>query len=86
MQRLLIACIKFYRLCISPLMAPSCRFYPSCSHYAIDALSQHGAIRGGLLSLHRICRCHPFNAGGYDPVPPCKHSQYPPNSIKAAKQ
>lgn len=86
MQRLLIACIKLYRLCISPLMAPSCRFYPSCSRYAIDALNQHGAVRGSLLSLRRISRCHPFNPGGYDPVPPCKNCHYPPNSIKAAKQ
>ncbi len=86
MQRLLIACIKFYRLCISPLMAPHCRFYPSCSHYAIDAIHHHGALRGSLLSLRRIGRCHPLNPGGYDPVPPCRHCQTNTNSIKAIKQ
>ncbi|MFT6550120.1 MAG: putative membrane protein insertion efficiency factor [Zhongshania marina] len=71
MQRLLIACIRFYRLFISPLMAPHCRFYPSCSSYAIEALQKHGALRGGWLSVKRICKCHPLNDGGYDPVPSC---------------
>ncbi|MAK43355.1 MAG: membrane protein insertion efficiency factor YidD [Spongiibacter marinus] len=86
MQRLLIACIKFYRLCISPLIAPHCRFYPSCSHYAIDAIREHGALRGSWLALRRIGRCHPLNPGGYDPVPPCHHCQNENNSIKAIKQ
>lgn len=86
MQRLLIACIKFYRLCISPLMAPHCRFYPSCSHYAIDAIRSHGALRGSWLTLRRIGRCHPLNPGGYDPVPPCQHCHHENNSIKAIKQ
>ncbi|EIF41421.1 hypothetical protein DOK_18115 [gamma proteobacterium BDW918] len=71
MQRLLIACISFYRLFISPLMAPHCRFYPSCSSYAIDAIKHHGALRGGYLGIKRLLRCHPFSLGGYDPVPSC---------------
>ncbi len=72
MQRLLIACIRFYRHYISPLMAPHCRFHPTCSQYAVDAIQQHGALRGSWLSARRICKCHPFHPGGYDPVPPCK--------------
>ncbi|WP_232787411.1 membrane protein insertion efficiency factor YidD [Spongiibacter nanhainus] len=71
MRRLLIACINVYRLFISPLIGPRCRFYPSCSNYAVDAIQQHGAARGTLLSAKRILRCHPFHPGGYDPVPPC---------------
>ncbi|MEX1668067.1 membrane protein insertion efficiency factor YidD [Zhongshania guokunii] len=71
MQRLLIACISFYRLFISPLMAPHCRFYPSCSSYAIEAIKLHGARRGGYLGLKRLLRCHPLSSGGYDPVPSC---------------
>ncbi|WP_344934315.1 membrane protein insertion efficiency factor YidD [Zhongshania borealis] len=71
MQRLLIACITFYRLFISPLMAPHCRFYPSCSHYAIEAIQLHGARRGGYLGIKRLLRCHPLSSGGYDPVPSC---------------
>ena len=71
MQRLLIACITFYRLFISPLMAPHCRFYPSCSHYAIEAIQLHGAWRGGYLGIKRLLRCHPLSCGGYDPVPSC---------------
>jgi uncharacterized protein len=77
MQRFLIACIRCYRLCISPLMAPHCRFYPSCSHYAIEAIQQHGAVRGSFLAAKRLLRCHPFNDGGYDPVPPCCHQHHP---------
>lgn len=62
--------IRFYQLAISPVMPPSCRFMPSCSAYAIDALAQHGPIKGAYLAAHRICRCHPWNDGGFDPVPP----------------
>ncbi|HER35526.1 MAG: membrane protein insertion efficiency factor YidD [Halothiobacillaceae bacterium] len=69
MRRLLIALVNGYRLFISPVLPPSCRFYPSCSEYAVEALTKHGALRGGWLALRRIGRCHPFCAGGVDPVP-----------------
>ncbi len=65
----LIALVKAYRAFISPLKPPSCRFYPTCSAYAIEALTKYGPCKGLRLSLKRILRCHPFNPGGYDPVP-----------------
>jgi hypothetical protein len=68
-QRLLRGIILGYRYLLSPLLGPRCRFYPSCSAYALEALEQHGTARGIWLSLRRIARCHPWNAGGYDPVP-----------------
>ncbi|MDD3244464.1 MAG: membrane protein insertion efficiency factor YidD [Eubacteriales bacterium] len=61
--------IRFYRRFISPLFPPCCRFYPTCSAYAMEAVQKYGAAKGGLLALKRILRCHPFNDGGYDPVP-----------------
>lgn len=67
--RLLIALVRLYRLAISPALAPSCRFLPSCSEYAIDALRLHGAAKGSWLSAKRLCRCHPWSAGGVDEVP-----------------
>jgi putative membrane protein insertion efficiency factor len=54
---------------VSPLLGPRCRFYPSCSQYALDALAVHGTLRGGALALYRLARCHPWHPGGYDPVP-----------------
>lgn len=69
MRQVLILPIRTYQRLISPLMPPRCRFVPSCSHYAIEALERHGAARGGWLAAKRICRCHPLNPGGYDPVP-----------------
>ena len=68
--RLLIVPVTGYRRFISPLLPPVCRFYPSCSEYALEALRTHGAARGLWLAIRRLARCHPFNAGGYDPVPP----------------
>ena len=70
MRKLVILPIKFYRYAISPMMASHCRFYPSCSAYAIEAIEQHGYIKGGWLDNRRMGRCHPWNAGGLDPVPP----------------
>jgi len=64
--------IVFYRKVISPLKPPTCRFYPSCSQYALEAIEKHGAAKGSLLAARRIARCHPFNPGGFDPVPPAK--------------
>ena len=70
--RLLMLPITGYRRFISPLLGPRCRFAPSCSEYALDALAEHGAARGLWLAIKRIARCHPFHPGGYDPVPPAK--------------
>ncbi len=68
-QYILIKFIKFYRYAISPLMAPACRFTPSCSEYAIQVIIKHGAFRGTWLSLKRVLRCNPWHPGGYDPAP-----------------
>jgi putative membrane protein insertion efficiency factor len=65
-----MAAIGGYRRFASPLMGPHCRFEPSCSAYALEAVRRHGALRGSWLAVRRIARCHPFNPGGYDPVPP----------------
>jgi putative membrane protein insertion efficiency factor len=64
-----IGIIKAYKICVSPLFGPTCRFYPSCSSYALEALMVHGLRRGTLLSVKRILKCHPLHVGGYDPVP-----------------
>ncbi|HEU4697748.1 MAG TPA: membrane protein insertion efficiency factor YidD [Gemmatimonadales bacterium] len=66
---LFIALVRGYQKFISPALPPSCRFYPSCSQYALEAVRKHGALRGGWLALRRLSRCHPFNPGGVDPVP-----------------
>ena len=70
MKRLLLLLIRFYRRVLSPLKPACCRFYPTCSEYALQAIAEYGALRGGLLSIRRILRCNPFCRGGYDPVPP----------------
>ncbi|TAL17379.1 membrane protein insertion efficiency factor YidD [bacterium] len=68
-SRLAIAFIDLYRKLLSPLLPPSCRFYPSCSAYAREAFEIHGFFRGAGLTFMRVCRCHPFHPGGFDPVP-----------------
>lgn len=69
MKRILIAIVRGYKRFISPLLPPSCRFTPTCSEYAIEAIQKHGAWKGTLLAIWRILRCNPFCKGGYDPVP-----------------
>lgn len=79
LTRLLIMLIRGYRLVLSPWLGNQCRFHPTCSVYAIEALEQHGALRGCWLALRRIGRCHPWHPGGLDPVPPargCSHSHH----------
>lgn len=69
MTRVLIVLVAVYRYALSPMLGRSCRFHPSCSEYAQEALERHGALRGVWLALRRIGRCHPWHRGGYDPVP-----------------
>ena len=66
---ILMAPIRVYRYAISPLLPPACRFYPSCSEYALEAIGTHGPVKGSWLAARRVCRCHPWNPGGVDPVP-----------------
>ena len=73
MSRLLVWILRGYQLAISPMLGQNCRFYPSCSQYAIEALRIHGAARGSWLAARRVCRCHPWNDGGWDPVPERQH-------------
>ncbi|MDT7544118.1 MAG: uncharacterized protein QOE99_228 [Actinomycetota bacterium] len=70
--RLLVALVRGYQRLLSPLLGPRCRFAPTCSAYAVEALTRHGAARGGWLTLRRLARCHPFHPGGHDPVPPAR--------------
>jgi uncharacterized protein len=75
MNKILIALIKVYQYTISPLLGPRCKYYPSCSNYAVEALRVHGALKGSGLAAWRLLRCNPFSNGGVDPVPPrrCDH-------------
>lgn len=73
MKRVLVWLLRGYQLLLSPMLGQNCRFYPTCSNYAIEALHRHGAARGGWLAVRRVCRCHPWNPGGADPVPPAPH-------------
>lgn len=73
MKRLLLALIRFYQQVISPLKPPSCRFYPTCSSYAIEAIERFGVCKGGWLAVKRLSKCHPFHEGGFDPVPMKNH-------------
>jgi uncharacterized protein len=76
LKKFFIMIIRFYQMAISPLKPPTCRFYPTCSHYGLEAVQRFGALKGGLLAIKRIFRCHPLHPGGIDPVPekwPDKH-------------
>ncbi|MDD4320881.1 MAG: membrane protein insertion efficiency factor YidD [Acidaminococcaceae bacterium] len=68
MKIIAIGLIRFYQLFISPLFPPHCRFYPTCSQYALEAVKKYGVVRGGIMAIKRIAKCHPFHKGGYDPV------------------
>ncbi|MGF6907016.1 membrane protein insertion efficiency factor YidD [Fusobacterium sp. PH5-44] len=72
MKKIILYFIKFYQKCISPFLGKNCRFHPTCSAYAKEAVEKYGTIKGSILSIKRILKCHPFNPGGYDPVPPKK--------------
>lgn len=69
LSKLMLLLIGFYRNCISPFLPPTCRYTPTCSQYAIEAIQKYGPFKGGWLALKRILRCHPFGGSGYDPVP-----------------
>ncbi|WP_281245446.1 membrane protein insertion efficiency factor YidD [Geodermatophilus ruber] len=90
--RLLLGAVGFYRRAISPALPPRCRFYPSCSAYAVEALEIHGAARGGWLALRRLGKCAPWHPGGVDLVPPARSAApgtdraHPPASRRAAQQ
>ncbi|MCM3599135.1 membrane protein insertion efficiency factor YidD [Robertmurraya korlensis] len=69
LKKAMIAFIRFYQVAISPLKPPSCRFYPTCSHYGLEAIERFGPIKGGYLTIKRLLKCHPFHPGGFDYVP-----------------
>lgn len=69
MKTLLLFLIRLYQLCFSGLLGQNCRFFPTCSNYASTAIRQHGAAKGSVLTVKRLCKCHPWHAGGFDPVP-----------------
>ncbi|MCX7622689.1 MAG: membrane protein insertion efficiency factor YidD [Thermomicrobium sp.] len=69
MTKLVLLLIRFYQRFISPGLPPACRFYPTCSEYGYEAIARYGIIKGGMLTLRRLLRCHPFHPGGFDPVP-----------------
>jgi putative membrane protein insertion efficiency factor len=69
LKRLVVLLIRFYQYAISPFLGRSCRYHPSCSEYAVEAVEKYGALRGSWLAMKRVGRCHPWHPGGYDPVP-----------------
>lgn len=69
MKTLLLLLLRAYKLGISPFLGQNCRFYPSCSEYAAESVSEHGALKGCILATRRVCKCHPWHPGGFDPVP-----------------
>ena len=76
MKKAMLSVIRFYRKHISPYLPPMCRYYPTCSVYAIEAIERFGALKGGWLALRRLLRCNQFHPGGYDPVPPKKNDSH----------
>jgi putative membrane protein insertion efficiency factor len=74
MSALIRLLIRSYQLFVSPLLGPRCRFYPSCSQYAMEAVRRYGSLRGSIMAVRRLLRCHPWHPGGYDPVPAVTHS------------
>jgi putative membrane protein insertion efficiency factor len=74
-----IGMLRFYKAAVSPYLPPACRFEPTCSVYAAEAVEHHGVFRGGTLALRRLLRCHPFHKGGFDPVPPAGHGDVSPS-------
>ncbi len=74
MRRILVILIRAYQWLLSPFLGQNCRYHPSCSHYAVEAVERHGPIRGTWMALRRVGRCHPWHEGGYDPVPPAESS------------
>lgn len=83
LERPLLALIAAYRRWVSPLLPPACRFHPTCSDYAAESIRTHGATRGTVLAARRLCRCHPFSAGGFDPVPPRGEDHREPASVSS---
>ena len=80
-MKFLLLLLRGYKLCISPFLGQHCRFFPSCSDYAHEAILSHGAVRGSLLAGRRLCKCHPWHAGGIDLVPPKqRHGSHTPVS------
>ena len=75
MIKILMKFIRLYQIAISPLKPPSCRFYPTCSHYGLEAIKVHGALKGSWLTLIKILKCHPFHPGSFDPVPDKKEKR-----------
>ncbi|MBM7704827.1 membrane protein insertion efficiency factor YidD [Metabacillus iocasae] len=76
LAKVFLAIIRFYQKVISPIKPPTCRFYPTCSHYGLEAIKRFGAIKGGWLTIKRILKCHPFHPGGIDEVPEKKQSHH----------
>jgi putative membrane protein insertion efficiency factor len=84
MKKLLLILIRAYQWGVSPFLGQSCRFYPTCSNYAVEAIGAHGALKGGMLAAKRLCKCHPWHPGGVDLVPPPVSEKLPETSSTTA--